>query len=354
MFPLCVNAVDFSLFAETTFQYQQHQDEKSQSFNLGQLDLLSNHEISDSSAAVTELVFEAKDYHQGFSVEIERLTINKTFSKTLTLSGGRSHTPLGSWNNNYHHGSLLQNSITRPIFLKFENNQGILPLHMVGAQFDHSGSYLQSKLVVANSNGINTNDVSPTQFGSLEVINSSELNSAQTGLLQLRLNPTVSAFQFGLSAMKNAVIELGKDSATTMLPHGETLFEQEILCVDLGFNSKYFNFLTEYYQLTIEDNPNISSIFPPNPQPYKAKAYFAQAGFYISDTLSGILRYESLDFPAGSTYFDVLGMEAVTRGIVGLNMDLGSSYTLRLELESMEWENRRTESFSIQWFVIIV
>ena len=47
-------------------------------------------------------------------------------------------------------------------------------------------------------------------------------------------------------------------------------------------------------------------------------------------------------------------MEAVTRGIVGLNMDLGSSYTLRLELESMEWENRRTESFSIQWFVIIV
>lgn len=45
---------------------------------------------------------------------------------------GRNHNPIGYWNTRYHHGTYLQNSISRPAIIDYEHDGGILPMHMGG------------------------------------------------------------------------------------------------------------------------------------------------------------------------------------------------------------------------------
>src|SRR4030067_1099667 len=70
---------------------------------------------------------------EGDEMDVERVTIGYTFSDALKVRAGRFHTPLGFWNTSYHHGVQLQPTIERPDFLKFEDDGGILPTHVVGA-----------------------------------------------------------------------------------------------------------------------------------------------------------------------------------------------------------------------------
>lgn len=49
-----------------------------------------------------------------------------------TIWLGRNHSPIGFWNTQYHHGTYLQNSISRPAIIDYEHEGGILPMHMGG------------------------------------------------------------------------------------------------------------------------------------------------------------------------------------------------------------------------------
>ena len=96
-------------------------------FAVGTLDLYLAQTLEDTEVMV-ELVIE-----KGEVMDLERLSIGYTFSDALRVRAGRFHTPLGFWNTSYHHGVQLQPTIERPEFLKFEDDNGIIPAHMVGA-----------------------------------------------------------------------------------------------------------------------------------------------------------------------------------------------------------------------------
>jgi hypothetical protein len=42
------------------------------------------------------------------------------------------HTPLGYWNQAYHHGKWFQTTIDRPLVYRWEHDGGVLPVHEVG------------------------------------------------------------------------------------------------------------------------------------------------------------------------------------------------------------------------------
>jgi hypothetical protein len=44
------------------------------------------------------------------------------------------HTPLGYWNQYYHHGAWFQATATRPEMYLFEDDGGILPVHEIGIE----------------------------------------------------------------------------------------------------------------------------------------------------------------------------------------------------------------------------
>jgi len=63
--------------------------------------------------------------------EIERFQIGWMAGDSVVWLG-RFHNPLGYWNSQYHHGSYLETSISRPAIVAFEDEIGILPAHLTG------------------------------------------------------------------------------------------------------------------------------------------------------------------------------------------------------------------------------
>ena len=63
--------------------------------------------------------------------EIERLQLGWKTSKYSAWLG-KFHNPIGFWNTQYHHGLYLQSSISRPSIVEYEDDGGLLPMHLAG------------------------------------------------------------------------------------------------------------------------------------------------------------------------------------------------------------------------------
>jgi len=84
--------------------------------------------------------------------EIERLQLGWRMGDSKAWLG-RFHNPIGYWNTQYHHGAFLQTSVTRPVIAEFEDDGGVLPMHLAGLLIEgikeHSKSGLGYALAIA-------------------------------------------------------------------------------------------------------------------------------------------------------------------------------------------------------------
>jgi hypothetical protein len=113
------------------------------SFALGQLDLFTTSDISEKFKFLSEIVFEGENgniYGQpktegmnSLGVDLERYVLQYSYSDYLNISAGRMHTAIGYYNTAYHHSTWLQTTTGRPLLFQFEDEGGILPIHIVGA-----------------------------------------------------------------------------------------------------------------------------------------------------------------------------------------------------------------------------
>ena len=100
---------------------------------LGNVDLFMTSRLADRVSFLTEANFEVAD-NGSTGVDLERLLLKYSLSDWFKLSVGRGHTALGYWNEEVHHGALLQPTVERPRALQFEDEKGILPVHFVGIE----------------------------------------------------------------------------------------------------------------------------------------------------------------------------------------------------------------------------
>jgi hypothetical protein len=100
-------------------------------FALGGLDLFLTARLSDRLSFLNETVFEPTEEGE-YVLDVERVVLKYRFGDWLNVQAGRFHTTLGWWNENFHHGEWLQTSVGRPAVLAFEDEDGILPVHLVG------------------------------------------------------------------------------------------------------------------------------------------------------------------------------------------------------------------------------
>jgi hypothetical protein len=113
------------------------------SFSLGELDLFTTSDISEKFKFLSEIVFEggpssiygvprSQPGQNNFEVDLERYLIQYSYNDYLNISAGRLHTAIGYYNTAYHHSTWLQTTTGRPFLFEFEDEGGILPIHMVG------------------------------------------------------------------------------------------------------------------------------------------------------------------------------------------------------------------------------
>ena len=63
--------------------------------------------------------------------ELERLQVGMRFGGGKAWLG-RFHNPIGYWNTQFHHGEYLQSSASRPSIVEYEDDDGVLPMHLTG------------------------------------------------------------------------------------------------------------------------------------------------------------------------------------------------------------------------------
>ena len=113
------------------------------SFALGELDLFTTSDISEKFKFISEIVFEGQTsniYGQpkpqaetnNLGVDLERYLQQYSYNEYFNISAGRMHTAIGYYNTAYHHSTWLQTTTGRPFLFQFEDQGGILPIHIVG------------------------------------------------------------------------------------------------------------------------------------------------------------------------------------------------------------------------------
>lgn len=135
---------DFSFVASS-------QEDTRTAFQLGEYVLYTVSNLSDRISFLGETTFE---FHDGFEVDVERVAFRYHLNNYFNFEIGKHHTPLGYWNTSYHHGTVLQPTIGRPIMLSFENRGGIMPIHTVGISvWGHFASDVYYEFMLGNGIG---------------------------------------------------------------------------------------------------------------------------------------------------------------------------------------------------------
>ena len=128
----------------------------SDAFALGGVDLFISSQLADNLTFLNETVFEPTP-EGDYVLDVERVIIKYEVNDFLNVQAGRFHTTIGYWNEAYHHGEWLQTTIGRPGLFNFEDDGGVLPVHLVGVVLkgrkDSDAVGLDYTLEVGNGRG---------------------------------------------------------------------------------------------------------------------------------------------------------------------------------------------------------
>lgn len=344
-------AAEFSLFGDV--QYQSRPEENG--FILGPLDLIVDQALSDTTSVVSDLLFE--DHDGAFEYHLDRLFLNKALGKHYSFTAGRFQKPLGFWSHNFHHGSIAQDTVSRPFFLESdEYEDGIFPVHLVGALLGYESAKSTFQLAVANNTGMNTQGIAgPEDTTSIHTINLNDPGSGKALVTRLTFRPTSGPLELGLISMLNHIVETGEDSSATIVNRGDTLFDQQVYGFDASYFSKRFYSFGEIYKLIIKDNQSIDAAgYTPNSGSYSATAYYIQVGYRITDTVTVAARHESLDFDDGA-YFAIQGIAPETRNLIALKYRIEESNAFRVEIRQQHRQDHDSETvYAVQWFFYLL
>ncbi|MCC6301521.1 MAG: hypothetical protein IT489_01810 [Gammaproteobacteria bacterium] len=318
-------ALDLGVFGDLSYVASDVPDDEA-NFQIGSLDFYAAQYIDDKTKALFELQFQT--FSGDFEYEIQRYWVMREFSDAFRVGIGRFHTPIGYWSRHFHHGILLQDTVSRPFMLSFEGSvNAIFPMHMIGLLAEGDwGNGLHYEAGIANSNMIDTADASR-----LEVPIRDDYSPEKSFFGRLSyVKPELSILP-GLFVMRNNVIESA--TAGGLLERGDDLVRQSLIGFDLRYERDKFSLLTEFYHLRNDSQPGVGDAGN-----HTATAYYAQFGYQLTNQWKATYRRESLDFDADDAYFmdpaligrDALGTE--TRDVFCLRYDFSESNALMLEV----------------------
>lgn len=338
-------AVDFGAFGDIRYM-SSSQDTAAQGFMLGQFDLYASHQIGDKTHVFVEYVMEGSGNE--IVTDVERLFISRTFNEKFILAAGRFHTPIGFWNNAYHHGALLQDTVGRPSFLDFEDgSDALLPTHTVGlmanGKFDAGKMQLSYDVALGNGTSINTDN--PLGSRELEVNNTGDPNKSKAISVRLGIEPDNSGLKLGISGVTNHIPESG--TGTVGVAQRGTLVAQKILGLDVKYELNKFDLLAEAYHFT---NDNKTGAKEKN----SADAYFAQIGYRLVENWKVVYRHENVKFESGDAYFNMLSREMYSQDVLALRMDIDDSNAIKMEVDRRNNDVSDDEtSIILQWEFLI-
>jgi hypothetical protein len=174
-------------------------------FALGELDFFVTSRPHQSLHLLAEVIFKGDSTGQG-AIDIERVLAEWEFDPRFRVQVGRFHQRFGYFNNAFHHGKFIMNSINRPTAVAFEDEGGVLPVHGIGidvsGEWDLGNFTFEYSLALTNGRG-RTPD---------EVLNLGDLNPAKSILGALVLKHIEWGAQIGVNALYDRIPALSSEN----------------------------------------------------------------------------------------------------------------------------------------------
>ncbi len=329
---------------------------ESTGFAIGGLDLYTTRQISDDTSAFFEVVFENDG--TGFVLDVERYSVKRVFGPSFSIAAGRFHAPLGYWNRNHHHGVLLQDTVSRPSFIDFEDgDSAILPMHAIGLMAEGNlGSGFKYEVTLGNSNSFDTSNYKATAGAEscqceIGLGNVSDGSDGKSIVGRLSYDLSRVPLQISLFAMSNAIVE---SSNSGIVPVGNQLFTQAVYGFDAYYDDDVYTFQSEYYHL---ENDAASAVG--DGSRHGADAFYVQIGRRFDEVYKLTYRYESLSFDATGgdqdAYFAILGRTESDHHVVALRYDLDDSNALIFEFNRTSPSGQDDfNSFTLDWAFMLL
>jgi hypothetical protein len=302
-------------FADVGYAHSSNDpDGRKGGFTLGNLDIYLTPEFGDRVKSLVELVFEYGP-EGTLATDLERVQFGYTFSDALTLWAGRFHTPYGYWNTAFHHGAQIQTAVTRPRFVSFEDQGGILPAHAVGLLASggvRMGSgKLQYDAYLANGNSISSGVL---DFNAYKDDNSNKLVG---GNVRYAFGDSLEGLTAGLHGFTEQIDS--KDIGATVSTKVNMFGAFAVLDRD------NWEFISEYYRFRNKDDTNGTGT-------HTSWAGFAQLGYTFADTWTPYVRFEKTSLDQADNYFALQDSgRSYKSQVVGLRYNINQQSALKVE-----------------------
>ena len=266
--------------------------------------------------------------------EIERLQVGWLLNPETTAWLGRFHTPLGYWNTQYHHGSYIQASVTRPGITSFHGLEAPLPMHTTGLLVEGIRP-LESQEVHYQ---FNLGAGSSLQEHGLEPVDFLNLN-AGSHKLQVGVR---------LSYLPDPVIpnEVGGFAAYTIIPSTHEPIREVRQTTAGAFGNWEYERLRLIGELYFVSNDLVT-------EAGSARASFTNYNLQAEYTLhpDWILyaRAEDTLNAADDPYLDLFPEFIKRRALAGLRFELTHNQALKLEWADVKRRNDQFNEIILQW-----
>src|SRR5579884_429215 len=308
---------------------------KNRSFSLGSVDLYVSELITDH----VEVLLEANLEDGG--VDVERLQIGYIFNDALKIRAGRAHNILGYWNTTFHHGTYIQTTIDRPFFLRFEDDRGLLPVHLVGVWT--SGRYHAGPINFGYDlmlgNGAKIVDVGTTE-GQLDPNNKSDDNYNKALSFRFQVSPRfLNALKIIGSGSINKVD--GYDAASLRVLR----VDQHIWNASVIYNQEGepFEFLSEVFWVL--DRDQLSGLGKKT-----NILYYIQTGYTFIDLITPYARYERGAIKEADPYMAALSAGDKRIALAGVRYEVSIGSALKAEYRKIHQEGVENYSeYAVQW-----
>lgn len=349
--PIVCYALEFALFGDITMTDSTQANQHSE-FVLGEVDFFATTALDGKSRAFIEYVFEHEE--EGIVTDVERLWISRELTDEIDVAVGRFHSPIGYWNIAFHHGSFIQDTISRPVFLEFEDSPGgVLPMHVVGLLLRSNVRYkkidFEIDAFVGNGPSIDTDELdslaSPDNRSELIVSASGDNNSDKARGVRVKafFSKKLGA---GFSYYAAAISESG-EGRTSGVERGGELSDQQIYSFDFQLQYANTSIVSEYYRILNDTDIG-------NKKTYSSNAFYIQLGWSSVPHWKWYVRYEELDINRSDSYFQLFGTQGERRKVFATRFELSESNAIKAETYRRQTALHGNENvFSLQWAFLI-
>jgi hypothetical protein len=205
----------------------------------------------------------------------------------LRIKAGRMHTAYGYYNDAYHHGAIFELATERPYLANFEDSDGLLEAHIVGAALDGkvplaSAADLHYDLEVGNGRGFNIGEVS-----TLDARKNAKMINARLRILPRFLEGLI----VGGNVFYDQIPAAPAGPDPTVISAVPNKLREIVFGAHIAYMEHDVHFLVEGSYIRHDEAVTHKS--------YRDYGGFAELGYTLVSVLTPYLRYEQVSLAHG-------------------------------------------------------